>query len=99
MTSTDNGERQITAVSVDWSRQLNTFANLGINAGFVRSEDTGSGAIVDNADLAASLGYTLAEDWSLNLGYRYRMRDETAVGSATSNSVFATVGRSFSFRP
>ena len=44
-------------------------------------------------------GYALAEDWSLNLGYRYQMRDETGDGSAADNALFLSLERSFTARP
>lgn len=97
--SGNDGERLVTSLSADYSRPLTALIGLDFDAAFVRSEDTGTATTTDTVSLGTSLGYTLAQDWSLNLGYRYQMRDETGDGSAADNALFLSLQRSFTNRP
>lgn len=84
-----------TALSLGYSTELTPLTSLSLTAGYGRSEDTGTGDTVTSASLGATLGYALTEDWSLDLGVSYQMRDEDGVGLAQENSVFVGLSRSF----
>ena len=62
-------------------------------------DSTGTGIVTDSASLNAALSYALNEDWAMNFGASYKMRDEDGVGRANSSSAFLSVGRTFEWRP
>lgn len=94
--TTDDGQRLVTSLSASYARPLTRVTTLSVDAAYVLSEDTGANTETESANIGATLGYQLTQDWSLNLGYDYRTRSETGEGTADENSISLGIGRSFS---
>lgn len=93
----DDTERLVTAISANWGQQLTPLAGLSLDLAYIETNDSVTDQSVTSATLGATFSYTLTPDWSLDLGYRRRFRDDDAAGTgwAASDSVFLGVGRSF----
>lgn len=96
-TTDDEGRNVLnTAGSVTLERVLTRTAsiNLSLAGGLTRVEDRNDS---DSERVTASAQYdrALTEDWSANLGYRYRYRKSDNESSADSNAVFFGVSRQF----
>lgn len=95
----DDGERIISTLSLGMSRDLSPLIGLNLGLNYVDSEETATGASVTNADFSASVSYALTSDWSLDMGYTHRLRDTSTGPEASSDTLFLSIGRNFSFRP
>ncbi len=95
---TDDDGRDVvnTGGSVQLQRDLSRTATIGLtlNGGLTRIENADDG---DSERLTASAQYrhALTEDWSADVGYRYRYRKSEGEESAYSNAVFFGVTRQF----
>jgi hypothetical protein len=100
-TSVDSDELLVTRGSLKYTFELNSLSNVAFAADFVETNQAGGPTVNDTtrANLSATYSRDLTRDWQLSSGYEYRMRDETGVGTATSNRLFVTMGREFSIRP
>lgn len=100
-TSSQSNELRTTRASVGYNYEINSLSNIDFSASLVELSQAGGPAVNDTtrADLRATYSRDLTRDWRLSSGYEYRMRDETGVGSATSNRVFLTLERVFVVRP
>ena len=87
------------ALSAGYSYELNDFSSLDFNASYASQENTNGTSKSERAELGATYSYELTEDWSLNTGYLYRMRNGATSSSANDHSVFVSLGRRFSIRP
>jgi hypothetical protein len=98
----DNNEDElITRLSLDFSHDINSVSNFGVNLGLGRSEDL-SGAdagVTTRANVEVAYRRDLIADLDWSVGYRGRYIDEPGSSSRVSNSVFTRIGRSFSIRP
>lgn len=94
-----NNETLVTAFSLGLTQDLTPRMGLNLSTTWAKSEDTGTGIVTDSASLNAALSYALNEDWAMNFGASYKMRDEDGVGRANSSSAFLSVGRTFEWRP
>lgn len=101
--STNNSDEDLlnTRLSVGYGYTINSASRLDITIDWGRSEDGGVGSAptVDRTNLRATYTHQLTTDWSLQGGYVWRNKSETGFQDATSNSVFVTLDRNFSFRP
>ncbi len=95
--SADDDEVLRTALAVSYEQALNDLSSLALNLGYVRSDNSATGLGTDTASLGLGYRRSLTPDWSLNLGYNYRMRDEEGSGRTTENEVSLSLSRSFSF--
>lgn len=98
----DSEDILTTSLVLGYTRELTPVMGLSASLGVARTEDIGAGAATEStrADLEIALDRDLTEDWSLRFGYRGRFKeDEDDADSATSNALFATIGRTFSVRP
>lgn len=96
-TTDDDGRNVVnTGGSVLLERFLTQTATIGlsIDGGLTRVEDSNDS---DSERLTASATYNhaITEDWSANLGYRYRYRQSEGEDPANSNAVFFGVTREF----
>lgn len=82
--------------SVQLNRLLTQTASIGlsVNGGLSRAEGSG-GSDAERLTASAQFNRALTEDWSANVGYRYRYRKSENDPSAVSNSVFFGVARQF----
>ena len=80
-------------------REINSLSRWGVDLTGRNQIDTENPDVADLDRIEASARYTydLTQDVSATLGYRLRLRTED--GSAQSNAVFVSFGRSWSRRP
>jgi len=86
-------------LGIGLEREINSLSGWGIDLNAqnqVDAEDSNIAAI-DQIDATARYTRALTQDVSATLGYRLRLQTED--GSAQSNAVFVTFGRSWSRRP
>ena len=83
------------------TRDINTLSRVGLDlrASNQIDQEEGGAPDINQASLTARYVYDLTSNVSTTLGYRLRLRDEGEDGSATSNAVFWTIGRSFVGNP
>ena len=100
-TSSRSNELRTTSASLGYTYEINSLSDLGFSANLAEVAQAGGPAVNDTtrADLRATYSRDLTRDWRLSSGYEYRIRDETGVGSATSNRVFLTLERKVVIRP
>lgn len=86
-------------VGLGAEREINSLSRWGIDVIAANQIDTENDDVadLDRIDATARYTYDLTQDLSATLGYRLRL--ETEDGSAQSNAVFVTFGRSWSRRP
>lgn len=84
------------------SHDINESLRFGAVATASLQQATSSGASsTDRVRLtfSPSLTYVPARDWSVNVGYSFRLSDEEDEGTATSNAAFLSISRKFSLSP
>lgn len=86
-----------TAAFLSYFHEINSVSGFNFNAGYTISDEVSD--TIDRANFTASYQYTLTEDWALNTGYRYRMREDLTDPRAQSHAVFFNIGRDFILRP
>lgn len=100
VTSGDDDEETLaTSLNLGLRQELGPLTGLTLGLTASRSEETATGLVTDNAAFSATLTQSLPRDWALDAGYRHRTRNEDGVGTATSDSVFLELRRSFDWRP
>ena len=92
-------ERIATVVALNYSQEINAVSGFGLGLSLSMTEGTATTNRVTRTDVTASYRHALTEDWGLNAGVAYRVRDEAGVGTATSPSAFISIGRRFNLRP
>ncbi|WP_413873714.1 hypothetical protein [Albidovulum sp.] len=102
--STNNVNEDVldTRLTVAYGYEINNNSRLDFSANWGRSESAGIGnaPTIERTSLRAAYSYDLTQDWALTGGVLLRHRsDSSAPGDAQSNSVFLTLGRTFSYRP
>lgn len=97
----NNNDVAYTTVALDYRHKLTPITGLGLSLTASRSGSGGLGVTqsVDRQSLSATYSYQVTPDWSLDAGYLFRHLKEAGTGSATSNSVFVTLGRKFTLLP
>lgn len=86
-------------IGLGGEREINSLSRWGIDVIAANQIDSENADVadLDRIDATARYTYDLTQDVSATLGYRLRL--ETEDGSAQSNAVFVTLGRSWSRRP
>ncbi|MEM9341742.1 MAG: hypothetical protein AAGA87_01725 [Pseudomonadota bacterium] len=97
----DDEEVLRTSFDLGYSHELTPVSNIGVSFGLDRTDDIGNGAVTEGTSARLSVVYSqqLTEDWDWQLGYEGRRNSPETGADATSNRIFATIGRSFSIRP
>ena len=88
-----------TSLAVNYNHQINTTSSVGLSLFYGVTDATVDANGVEQTELSATYSHALTEDWNLNTGVNYQVRDEDTVGRADSPSVFLSIGRRFDFRP
>ena len=99
-TNTIDDENTVTALSVDYNKQINELSTLvfDVNLARVQSVSEADDDSRTEAAVTASVARELTRDWGMQVGYRGRL-NESEGDTSFSNAVFLTIGRSFTFRP
>lgn len=95
----DDTNHLVTAISLNYNRELTPLSSLSLGLSYVDNVETAVGTATQNSSFEASYTRKLTEDWGLGLGYRHEMRDTTLSDAANSNTVFLSLKRNFEFRP
>ena len=95
----DGDDTLFYGVGLGAEREINSLSRWGVDINAQNQVDAENSdvAAIDRIDATARYTYDLTQDLSATLGYRLRL--ETEDGSAQSNAVFVTFGRSWSRRP
>lgn len=97
VSGSNDDETLRTALSVSYQRALSDLSSLSLNLAYVKSDNSATGLATDTASLGLGYSHALSRDWSVNLGYDYRMRDREGSGRTTENAVSISFSRSLTF--
>ena len=87
-----------TLVGLTLSHEISAVSDLSVRADYSRTDGGTLGGVTNAASrqaIRASYTRDLTRDWSLETGYQYRHLKDGSSRSASSNSVFLTIGRTF----
>jgi hypothetical protein len=93
----DDGYQLRTLVSLGYSRDINPVAAISFDLNYAWLEEIGANSVTQGTAIA-TYSRAVNADWNMNLGAKYRLRDEKTVGKATSTGVFISLSRDFSYR-
>ena len=100
--STNDSLQDVLATRARLNVRHNITETSGVDFGvsYARNEDGGSGALATTSRSSVTMAYRhkLTKDWNLRTGIEHR-HQTTAAGTATGNTFFVTLGRSFEYRP
>ncbi len=85
-----------TIFSVSLAREVNAVSSLGL--GLSHQVNVEPAERIEQSEFAATYRYQLTEDWGLDSGVRYRVRND-ADGRSESPDVFVALSRVFEVRP
>lgn len=91
----EDEERIVTTLDLGYTYEINALSSIRFNAAYGMTEQTATGQDTRRTDITLGYVYALTEDWNLNTGVAYRVRDEDTAGKSDSASVYVTIGRSF----
>ena len=95
----DDEEREVTQISVDYSKALTPLASFGADLSYVQSDGTGGADSESFGSAGVSLSRTLTEDWSASLSLRHRVENDADTPTARGNTVSLNLRRRVSIRP
>lgn len=88
------GDGTTDQLSLGYNQSITDLSSLGL--GLFLSNTQAPGVDVTGTDVVASYSYRLTQDWGLNLGANYRLRDDAGT-TTNSSGVFVKISRDFSF--
>ncbi len=99
-TSTDSLETRQTLAFLTYDYFINPVSALSFSADIIDQETEGSGPSNPRTrgTFTASYSRAITRDWAMNVGYEYEKDDQNGF-SASSSSVFLTLGRRFTLKP
>lgn len=99
-TSTDSLETRQTLAFLTYDYTINSVSGLSFSVDFIDQETEGSGPSNPRQRGTFNASYTRAitRDWAMNVGYQYERDDQNGF-TASSSSVFLTLGRRFILKP
>lgn len=99
-TSSQANELETTRAAVGYTHTINAKSGIELAADFASFKESGGPAVNDSsrARFRASYNHDLTQHWQLVTGYEFRMEDEEGMDTATSNTLFLTLGRVFVIR-
>lgn len=98
-TTTDNDEVTTTRARLGWSQELTPATGMNISLEYLDTDSDVPGDDRSRARLQLGYSWDVAQDWQLSGGYtRTRSTRETA-DATSSNAVFLSLQRSFTFAP
>lgn len=89
-----------TNAALGYSHALSAISNLNFNLDYAAVENVGSGTASNTkrSSLRAEYTHELTPDWDLSAGYEHQRLVTQGTGTASSNTIFMTLGRVFSIR-
>jgi hypothetical protein len=94
--SYEGGSVQTSVLALGYSHALSEISGVNFGLSYTDTQDPGAND-VRRAELSASYGLSVSEDWALQAGLYYGLRDEESVGQSTSSALFVTLSRDFDF--
>ena len=94
--SEDDSEVDSSRISVNWLKNVSDVSSISLDITYEQSDS--SVESVDQLTLGAGYSHRLTQDWSLDSGVGYRVRDD-ADGRARSPNLFVALSRDFQIRP
>lgn len=94
-TDRQDEERLTTRLGLRYNHEINSISSVSFDYGFSLADANAVSNQSDRTALSLSYNHALTRDWALRVGVQHQMRDEETVGTAESNSVFVSIGRSF----
>lgn len=100
-TGLDVGDELVTRASVNYRYDVSQLSAVRFGIDYARVDPVGGNGVVPRrgSGFTAAYEHALTQDWMLTAGYRYRYRSDPVNGTASGNSVFFSIGRSFTVRP
>lgn len=100
-TGLDVGDELVTRASVSYRQNINQLSGVRFGIDYARIDPVAGNGVVPRrgSGFSAAYEHALTQDWMLSAGYRYRTRTDPTDGTASGNSVFVSIGRTFTVRP
>jgi hypothetical protein len=97
----DVGDELVTRAAVSYRYDVNQLSGVRFGIDYARVDPVAGNGVVPRrgSGFTAAYEHALTQDWVLTAGYRYRHRSDPINGTASGNSVFFSIGRSFTVRP
>ena len=94
-------EELVNRATLTYARPLTKTSSLALSLEYALAEDAGYNTVTTHrwSGARATFSQNLTPDWALTTGYQYVHNNSGSTGAANSNSVFITLGRTFTFRP
>ncbi|MDP3194724.1 hypothetical protein [Tabrizicola sp.] len=92
----DDGEIGTSIVSVTWLKNINEVSSISLDVAYEQSDSDVE--TIQQVSFGAGYSQQLTQDWNLDTGVEYRVRDD-ADGRARSPGVFVALSREFQVRP
>ena len=92
----DDGEIGTSTLSATWLKDINEISSISLDITYEQSDSDVES--IEQLTLGAGYRQRLNQDWNLDTGVGYRIRDD-ADGRARSPSVFVALSREFQVRP
>jgi hypothetical protein len=94
---TDRDETVATSiVSANWAKTVNPLASISLDISYELSDAPSER--IEQVTVGAGYTYALTQDWNLNTGVGYRVRND-ADGRSESPNLFIALSRNFEIRP
>lgn len=95
LTDRQDEERLTTRLGLRYNHEINSFSSISLDYGFSLADANLVSNQSDRTAFSLSYNHALTRDWALRVGVQHQKRDEETVGTAESNSVFVSIGRTF----
>lgn len=92
----DDGEISTSIIGVTWSKNINEISSISLDVAYEQSNSDVE--TIEQVSFGAGYSQQLTQDWNLDTGVEYRVRDD-ADGRARSPGIFVALSREFQFRP
>ena len=89
-------EVETASIGVNWLKNISDVATISLDVTYEQRDSTSES--IDQVTFGAGYTQRLTQDWNLDTGVGYRVRDD-ADGRATSPSVYVALSREFQLRP
>ena len=91
----DDEERFTTTLAAQYRQNLTPYSAFLADFSYFLADGTTSSNEVERTNLRLTYEYALTDDWNLNSGLSWRVRDEDNVGKGESEALFVNLTRRF----
>ena len=98
--STSGNDILTTNAALGYSMALSSVSDLSLDFDYAEIKNDGSGTTsnTNRKSLRAEYTRALTQDWDLSAGYEHQRLATQGIGTSSSNTIFLTLGRTFSIR-